>query len=182
MERWQALDLTRQHVKKESNLKHMIAVGGIMRELAIHLGQDAQDWEAVGILHDIDFETCTGPQDHTIVAQKILCDHLDQTLIEAIMAHNHEHTMVPVDNDIKRALICSDAVSGLVVAAALVLPSKKIGDVNTRSLMKKYKSKEFAKGVSRERIALCGELGLSLDEFFEIALLGMRGIAAEIDL
>jgi predicted hydrolase (HD superfamily) len=182
MERRHALDLAKRHVSKESNLKHMIAVGGIMRELAIHLGKEVEDWEAVGILHDIDFEKCTGPQDHTIVARDILCDQLDPALIEAIMAHNHEHTGVPVDNDIKRALICSDAVSGLVVAATLVLPSKKIEDVNTRSLMKKYKSKDFAKGVSRERIALCGELGLSLDEFFEIALLGMRGIAAEIDL
>lgn len=182
MERGRALDLARKHVLKESNLKHMIAVGGIMREMAVHFGQNVEDWEAVGILHDIDFETCKGPQDHTIVAKDILCDQLDQALIEAIMAHNYEHTRVPVDNDIKRALICSDAVSGLVVAAALVLPSKKIGDVNTRSLMKKYKSNDFAKGVSRERIALCGGLGLSLDEFFEIALLGMRGIAAEIGL
>jgi predicted hydrolase (HD superfamily) len=182
MERWQALDLARQHVVKESNLKHMIAVGGIMHELAVHLGQPIEDWEVVGILHDIDFETCTGPEDHTIVAQNILRDRLDRTLIEAIMAHNHEHTGVAVDNDLKRGLICSDAVSGLVVAATLVLPSKKIGDVNTRSLMKKYNSKDFAKGVSRERIALCGELGLSLDEFFGIALIGMRGIAAEIDL
>ncbi len=122
----------------------------------------SQDWEAVGILHDIDFEMCTGPQDHTIVARDILCDQLDQTLIEAIMAHNHEHTRVPVDNDIKRALICSDAVSGLIIAATLVLPSKKIADVNPKSLMKKYNSKDFAKGVSRERIALCAELGFEL--------------------
>jgi predicted hydrolase (HD superfamily) len=182
MEKRQALDLARQHVKKESNLKHMIAVGGIMRELAIHLGQDAQDWEAVGILHDIDFESCTGPEDHTLVAQKILCDHLDQALIEAIMAHNHEHTGVAVDNDLKRGLICSDAASGLIVAATLVLPSKRIVDVNTRSLMKKYNSKDFAKGVSRERIALCEELGLSLEEFLGIALTGMVGIAEEIGL
>jgi predicted hydrolase (HD superfamily) len=182
MEREQALDLAKRHVSKESNLKHMIAVGGVMHEMAIQLGQDVEDWESVGILHDIDFEMCTGPQDHTIVARDILCDQLDQTLIEAIMAHNHEHTGVPVDNDIKRALICSDAVSGLIVAATLVLPSKKIADVNPKSLMKKYNSKDFAKGVSRERIALCGELGLSLEEFLGIALSGMRGIAAEIDL
>jgi predicted hydrolase (HD superfamily) len=182
MERWQALDLARKHVLKESNLKHMIAVGGIMRELAIHLGQDAQDWETVGILHDIDFEKCTGPHDHTLVARGILQSHLEQPLIEAIMAHNHEHTGVAVDNDLKRGLICSDAASGLIVAAALVLPSKKIADVNTRSLMKKYNSKDFAKGVSRERIDLCTELGLGLEEFLGIALIGMMGIAAEIDL
>jgi hypothetical protein len=182
MERRQALELAKRHVSKESNLKHMIAVGGIMRELAIHLGKDVGDWEAVGILHDIDFEKCTGPQEHTIVARDILCDQLDPALIEAIMAHNHEHTGVPVDNDMKRGLICSDAVSGLIIAATLVLPSKKVADVNPKSLMKKYNSKDFAKGVSRERIALCTELGLGLEEFLGVALNGMKGIAAEIDL
>ncbi len=143
MDRDQALELARQYVHKESNLKHMIAVGGIMRELAVRMGQGVKDWEAVGILHDIDFETCTGPQDHTIVAQNILCDQLDQTFIEAIMAHNHEHTGVPVDNDIKRALICSDAVSGLIVAATLVLPSKKIADVERQVVDEKIQLQGF---------------------------------------
>jgi putative nucleotidyltransferase with HDIG domain len=178
----EALKLVKKHVSKENNLKHMIAVGAVMREVAQRLGEDPERWEAVGILHDIDFELCTGLSDHTKIAKEILKGVVDDQIIEAIMAHNYENMGVPLDTKMKKALVASDAVSGLIVAAALVMPSKKLAEVKPDSLMKKFKSKEFARGASRERMAICSEFGLGLEEFLTIALEGMKKVADELGL
>jgi predicted hydrolase (HD superfamily) len=180
--REEALLLVRQYVSKENNVKHMIAVGAAMSSVASRLGQNAARWELVGILHDIDFEVCTGIEDHTLKAKEMLNGKVDQELIEAIMAHNHEHTGVQPDTVMKKALIACDAVSGLVTACALVLPTKKLADVRPESLVKKFGSKDFAKGVSRERIMVCEQIGIPRDEFLVVCLQGMRTRAAELGL
>jgi predicted hydrolase (HD superfamily) len=180
LERETALDLIRKYVTKESNIKHMIVVGAIMRSVASRLNEDANKWEVLGILHDIDYEVCSGPEDHTIKAKDLLKDVVDIEIIEAIMAHNFENTMVPVDSRLKIGLIACDAVSGLVLACAMVMPSKKIADVKLESLIKKFRSKDFAKGVSRERISRCTELGLSLEEFLGLALTGANDVSDAI--
>jgi predicted hydrolase (HD superfamily) len=178
----EALRLVRKHAVKENNLKHMIAVGGVMKETAIRLGEDERTWEVVGILHDIDFEVCSGPSNHTVKAKELLDGAISEELIQTIMAHNHEHTNVAVDTRIKRGLICCDAVSGLVLACALVMPSKKLQDVRVESVIRKYGSKDFAKGVSRERISMCQEIGIPLNEFLGVALEGMRKVSDELGL
>jgi len=180
LERESALDLVRKYVTKENNVKHMIAVGAIMRVVATRLNEDANKWEVVGILHDIDFEVCAGPADHTIKAKELLNGIVDDEIIEAIMAHNYENTNVPIDSPLKIGLVACDAVSGLVLACALVMPSRKIADVKLESLVKKFKSKDFAKGVSRERISRCSELGLSLEEFLWLALSSMNNISGKL--
>ncbi len=182
MTREDAIRLVRSHVSKENNVKHMIAVGAIMREAAMRLGEDPEKWEAVGILHDIDFEKCSGPSDHTIKSKELLHGCVDEETIEAIMAHNYEHTNVPVDTRLKKALIACDAVSGLVIASALVMPSKKLADVNPASLKKKYNSKDFARNVSRERIAMCSDLGIGLEDFLVLSLAGLIRVSAELGL
>jgi predicted hydrolase (HD superfamily) len=182
MDRAEALELVRQHVRKENNVKHMIAVGAVMRQTAIRLGQDQVRWELIGILHDIDFELCTGAEDHCLMAQELLRGKLDEEAIKCIMAHNSEHTKVPVDTPMKRALIAADASSGLVIACALVMPSKRLDDVKPESLIKKFGSKDFAKGVSRERIVQCEQIGIPRDDFLVISLEGMRKVAMELGL
>lgn len=175
-----SLELVRKFVTKENNIKHMIAVGAIMRTVAARLGEDANKWEVVGILHDIDYEVCNGPADHTIKAKDLLKDVIDAEIIEAIMAHNFENTNIPIDSRLKIGLVACDATSGLVLACALFMPSKKMADVKQESLVKKFRSKDFAKGVSRERIARCAELGLSLDEFLALTLSGMNSVSGEL--
>jgi uncharacterized protein len=177
-----ALSLVRQHVSKENNVKHMIAVGAAMGSTAVRLGQDAARWELVGILHDIDFEVCSGIEDHTLRAKEMLQGIVDQEIIDAIMAHNHEHTGVPPDSPLKKGLIACDAASGLVTACALVIPSKKLADVRPESLVKKFGSKDFAKGVSRDRIMVCEQIGIGRDEFLGVCLEGMRLRADELGL
>jgi len=178
----EALVLIRNHVKKENNVKHMIAVGAIMREIASKLGEDSEKWEMVGILHDIDFELCNGLSDHTKIAKDLLMGRVEDEIIEAIMAHNYENTGVAPDTKMKKALIASDAVSGLIIASALVMPSKKLSEVTIESLKKKFKSKDFAKGANRERISVCSDLGVSNDEFLAWALQGMLKSSEELGL
>ena len=182
LSREEALQLVREHVRKESNIKHMVAVGAIMGEIAARSGEDPDRWELAGVLHDIDLEICSGMEDHTLKAKELLAGKVDDELIEVIMAHNHEATGVPVDSRFKIALIAADAVSGLVVACALVMPSKRLADVKVSSLRKKFGNKDFAKGVSRERIMACEELGMSRDEFLEVALVGVPKVAAELGM
>ena len=95
MDRAEALQLVRGHVTKESNLKHMMAVGAVMRQTASKLGRDPDTWELTGILHDIDFEECHGMQDHALIARDILLGKVPDEIIQAILAHNHEATGVP---------------------------------------------------------------------------------------
>ncbi len=178
----EALALIRSHVAKENNVKHMIAVGAVMRSLALRLGEDASRWELVGLLHDIDFEECHGAEDHTLIAAQILAGVVDEGMIEAIKAHNAEHTKVPVDTKLKQGLVAADAASGLIIASALVMPSKKLADVRPESLVKKFGSKDFAKGASRPRMMLCEPLGLQLNEFLALALEGMKAVAPELGL
>ena len=182
MERGDTLALVKRHIAKDGNLKHMIAVGAIMKELAMRLGEDEVIWEMVGILHDIDFEKCSGLEDHTLKAKEILKGHVSDGIIEIIMAHNYENTGVIPDTKIRKALIASDAVSGLIVASALVMPSRKLEEVRAESLMKKFKTKEFAKGCDRGKIAVCAEIGYRTEEFMPIALEGMKKVAAELGL
>lgn len=182
LSREEALALVRAHVAKENNIKHMIAVGAVMNALAKHLGQDSARWELVGILHDIDFEVCSGICDHTLKAKEMLAGKVDGGIMNAILAHNFENTGVAPDDDLSIGLIASDAVSGLVIACALVMPSKKLADVQPESLVKKYSKKDFAKGADRERMTYCQKLNVPLEEFLSIALDGMRERAVDLGL
>jgi predicted hydrolase (HD superfamily) len=182
MDRNEAILFVREHVKKDNNIKHMIAVGAVMRVVAARLGEDQGRWELVGILHDIDFEKCKGIEDHTLIARDLLQGVADEEMVQAIMAHNYENTGVALDTPMKKSLIASDAVSGLVVATALVMPTKKLADVKPESLVKKYKAKDFAKGVDRGRIAVCEAIGVGLEEFLALALEGMKQVSGELGL
>lgn len=182
MDRAEALELVKGHVCKESNLKHMVAVGAVMRQTAIRLGEDPEHYEVTGILHDLDFEECNGMQDHALITRDLLQGKVPDDMVQAIMAHNHEATGVPVDNRLKRALVAADAASGLVIACALVIPTKKLADVKVSSISKKFGNKDFARGVDRGRIMVCEGLGIPRDEFLEVALEGMKMRANELGL
>jgi putative nucleotidyltransferase with HDIG domain len=182
MQRAEALELVKGHVSKEGNVKHMIAVGAVMRETASRLGRDEDLWEVTGILHDIDFEECHGMEDHALMACDILRGKVPEEVLQAILAHNSEATKVPVDNELKRGLVAADAVSGLVLACTLVIPSKRLADVKVKSVIKKFGNKDFARGVDRQRIMCCEQLGIPRDDFLQVALDGMVKRSDELGL
>ncbi|RLF10840.1 MAG: phosphohydrolase [Thermoprotei archaeon] len=179
----EALSLVRTKVNDERYVKHMLAVEAIMRKLAEKLGGEPELWSLTGLLHDLDFEdTRNDPSRHGIVAAEMLRGLVPEEVLRAIMAHNFEHTGIKPQSTLEKALIAADAVSGLLIACALVMPHKKLSEVTAKTVEKKFKSKDFARGVDRARIQVCEELGLSRQEFFNIALEGLSEVASELGL
>ncbi len=167
-------------IKNDNLKKHMKAVAIIMEKLAEKLGKDKEIWKLVGLLHDIDYEKAD-INEHGLLSAKLLEKYLPEEAINAIKAHN-ELTGYKAKNDIDFALRASDAISGLIVASALVMPNKKLKEVRVETLKNKFKDKSFARRVDRNRIKECEKLGLSLEEFFELALEAMKEIDEELGL
>ena len=139
MNRHMALTLLKENLKKEHMLKHCLAVEAIMRGLAACLRKDQEQWGLVGLVHDIDFERIRDTSEHGIIAEEILKDDVDKDVIRAIKSHNFENTGIQPETRMENALISADAVSGLVVACALVMPSKRLADVSLDTLKEKFK-------------------------------------------
>ena len=181
--REEALSLVKENVKKRNVVFHMIAVEAVMRGLARYLGEDEDLWGLTGLLHDIDYEKIGDAWErHGVLAGEILKELVSDEVLGAIKAHNFERTGVLPESRIEKALICCDAISGLLVACALVMPSKKLADVKVKTVKKKFKAKDFARGADRERILFCEKIGVLREKFFEIALEGLKKHAAEIGL
>ena len=183
MNRQEAISLVKEHVKKDYLLKHILAVEAIMKELAKHFNEDEELWSLVGLLHDIDYEkTAHDPKNHGIMAEQFLTGKVDDKIIKIIKSHNPEHTgIMPVDR-VEKALVAADAISGLIVASALVIPTKKLADVKLKSVLKRFKEKDFARKCSRENMMMCEEIGLDKEKFFEIALTSMQSISNDLGL
>jgi putative nucleotidyltransferase with HDIG domain len=180
--REEALSRIKQHVGNVNLVKHMIAVSAIMRGLAERLGEDPDLWEVVGMLHDIDYEEVGDDWDrHGLVSAEMVADTLPEEALHAIKAHN-PRTGVAAESSMDVALFAADALSGLVVATALMMPDKKLATVKARSLRRKFKDSSFARGVSRDNIMRCEDLGLSLNEFFALGLTSMQAVSDELGL
>ena len=178
--REEALRRIKKHVKNRNLVKHMIAVSAIMRGLAERLGEDPDLWTAVGMLHDIDYEEVGDDWDrHGLVSADMVADALPDDGLHAIKAHN-SRTGFDAKSGMDLALMAADALSGLVVATALMMPDKKLATVKVRSLRRKFKDSSFARGVSRENLMRCEELGISFDEFLSIGLTSMQAVSDEL--
>jgi len=179
----EALSLVKKNVKKMNIVYHMIAVEAVMRGLAKHFGEDEDLWGLTGLLHDIDYEKIGDAwEKHGVLAGEILKDMIPEEVKRAIKAHNFERTNVIPESRMEKALICCDAISGLLVACGLVMPSKKLAEVKVKTVKKKFKDKDFARGANRERILFCEKIDVPREKFFEIALEGLKKYAAEIGL
>ncbi len=183
MTREDALDSIYDNVENENLIKHMLATEAIMKALAEKLGEDKQEWGLAGLLHDIDVELTEGDMNsHGRLGADLVREMgVSEDIIRAILAHN-EMLGMPRETKLDKALFCADPLTGLITAAALVRPDRKLASVEPKSVRKRFKEKSFAAGASRENIAACGELGLELDEFIEIGLKAMQGIASDLGL
>jgi putative nucleotidyltransferase with HDIG domain len=180
----EALIIVRKNVTQKNSLYHMIAVEAIMKSLAKHFGEREKIWELTGLLHDIDYEkTKDNPSKHALFSGKILGNFdVPEEVIRAIKAHNFEYSHVKPKSTMEKALIACDAVSGLLVACALVMPSKKLAEVKVDTVAKKFKDKSFARGVERARILFCEEIEISRTTFFKLSLDALKAVSHEIDL
>jgi len=186
-----ALELLKKYIKTENTIKHMLALEVIMRALAQKLepGKE-EEWAMAGLLHDLDYETIDQEtyEGHGLKTVEILkqeAANLPESVYQAILAHNYNKLGIECapKNLMDWAIFITDSLTGLIVATALVRPSKKIADVKLKSIKKKFKQPSFARGARREDIKLCQEkLGIPLDDFFTIALKSMQRINKELGL
>ena len=184
MDRQGALALLSEHVTNQNLVRHNLAVGFIMRALAKKFGENEEDWELAGMLHDLDWEkTKDDFKNHTKLAKEILeKTDLKPEIIKAIYVHNWAHELEP-ETLLEKTLYCVEELSGLITAAALVQPGRKLASVTQESVLKKFRQKSFAAGINREIILLSKEyINLELPQLVEISLNAMKEHAQEIGL
>ncbi len=163
--------------------KHILAVEAVMRRLAVHFGEDPESWGLAGLLHDIDYETTKDdPDRHSLEGGEMLAAMgVDPEIVDAVKAHNERHDL-PRATRMAKALHACDPLTGLIVAAALIRPEKKLAIVDVPFIMNRFGEKGFARGANRETIKHCADLGLSLEEFIGLGLEAMKGISGELGL
>lgn len=176
-----ALALLKKYNKDPFHIQHALTVEAVMRWYAKELGYgDAEEyWGIVGLLHDIDFELY--PEEHCLKAPGLLREGgVGEDIIHAVVSHGYGITVGGVTLDVapeyemEKVLFAADELTGLIWAAALMRPSKSTKDMELKSLKKKYKSKGFAAGCSREVIERGAEqLGWDLEKLLTMTLQAM---------
>ena len=177
MTKQEAWALLTEYNHEEFHQHHARTVGAVMRWYAEKLGygDEADFWEIVGILHDLDFEMW--PEEHCKKSQELMRQAgVDEVVIRAVASHGWDHCVdLKPELPMEKVLFAVDELTGLIGAAALMRPSKSVADMELKSLKKKFKDKKFAAGCSRDVIARGAELlGWELDRLLGDTLEAMR--------
>ncbi len=181
--REEAYDLLLEYNKSDSLIKHAFAVEGVMRYFARKRGEDEEKWGIIGLVHDLDYEQF--PEEHCRKSEEILRENgWPEDYIRAVISHGWGLCVdVEPQTDLEKVLYAIDELTGLVVTAALVRPSKSVMDLKAKSVKKKWKNKRFAAGVDRSIIEKGAEmLGIEITELITDTIMGMRDVAGEIGL
>ena len=183
MNRTETLAIVHEHVKNENLVKHMLAVEAAMRFYAGKFGEDAGTWGIAGLLHDFDWEIHPSMAGHPQDGAPILRQRgVAEEIVRAVLSHA-DHTGMPRQSRMEKALYACDEITGLITAVALVRPSRSLMDLEVSSVKKKWKDKAFAAGANREEIERAAqEFGVELWEHVGNVILAMRGIAPELGL
>ncbi len=183
MNRAEALKIVHDNVKNENLVRHMLAVEAAMRFYAVKYGEDQDIWGITGILHDFDWEIHPTLEQHPLAGAPILRERgVPEEIVQAILSHA-DHTGIPRQTLMEKALYACDEITGLVTAVALVRPSRSLSDLEASSVKKKWKDRAFAAGANREEIAKATqEFGVDLWEHVSNVILAMRTIAPELGL
>ena len=173
----QAWELLCEYNEGDFHRKHGRIVGDVLRWYANELGygDEADFWQAVGILHDLDFEQW--PEQHCTKEQELLRERgIDERLIHAVASHGYALTVdIAPEHEMEKVLFATDELTGLIGAVALMRPSKSVSDMEVKSVRKKYKDRKFAAGCSREVIERgAAMLGWELNTLIEKTILAMR--------
>jgi putative nucleotidyltransferase with HDIG domain len=183
MNREEAWKLLCEYTKSDSLRKHALAVEAAMRHYARKSGEDEEKWAVVGLLHDFDYEIHPTLDKHPQEGAKILRERgVPEDIIRAALSHA-EHLNLSRDSTMEKTLFAVDELSGLIIAVALVRPSKSILEVEASSVQKKMKDKAFARAVNREDIVKGAEaMGVDLNEHIVEVTEALKGIANQLGL
>ncbi len=182
-ERQEALAIVREYVKNENLVRHMLAVEACMAFYANKYGEDEQLWRVAGLLHDFDWEIHPDLNGHPQDGAPMLRERgVPEEIIQIVLSHA-DHTGVPRDTLVRKALAACDEITGLVTACTLVRPSKSIHDLTVKSVKKKWNARQFAAGANREEIeAACADMGIDTWEHVGNVITAMQTVADELGL
>ena len=186
----EAFSLLKKYNKDPFHIQHALTVEAVMKWYANELGygEDAEYWGIVGLLHDIDFELY--PEEHCLKAPEMLREAgVGEDVIHSVVSHGYGITVgcgvtidVAPEQEMEKVLFAADELTGLIWAAALMRPSKSTKDMELKSLKKKYKSKGFAAGCSREVIERGAEqLDWPLEKLLTMTMQAMADSEEEIN-
>jgi putative nucleotidyltransferase with HDIG domain len=181
-----AWQLVNEFTTNPNLVKHMLAVEAAMRAYAVRFSEDDELWATVGLVHDFDYEQNPdlSVEGHPVTGSRILRERgWSEEIVNAVLSHASEYTGVPRQSRMEKTLYAVDELTGLIIAVALVRPSKSIHDVKVKSVRKKWKDKAFAAGVDRQEVEnAADDLGVELWEHVGVVLEAMQGIAGELGL
>jgi putative nucleotidyltransferase with HDIG domain len=183
LSREQAWALVTEYTQSESLRKHMLGVEAAVRGYARQFGEDEDDWGAVALLHDFDYERYPDQQNHPFRGVEILKEKgYPEWVTRAILSHA-DYSGVTRDSRLEKTLYACDEMSGFVTAASLVRPSKSVMDLEAASVIKRMKDKAFARAVSRDDLKRgAEELGIPLDQHITNVIEFMREQADALGL
>jgi putative nucleotidyltransferase with HDIG domain len=181
--REEALVIVNEFIENQNLVRHMLAVEAAMRFYAQKYGEDEELWGVTGLLHDFDWEIHPSLEQHPQAGESLLRERgVPEVIITAIQSHA-DHTGVPRQSRMEKALFACDEITGLITAAALVRPSRSLADLKVKSVKKKWKDKSFAAGANRDEIAQgAEEFGIDLWEHTTNVIEAMRRIAPDLGL
>ncbi len=183
MDRETAYRVVQEHARSDSLRKHLLAVEACMRAYARKLGGDEEQWGIAGLVHDFDWEMCPTPEAHPTYGAEILRSRgFPEEIVRAVLSHGN-HTGIPRESLMEKALYACDELSGFVTAVALVRPNKSLSEVSVSSVKRKMKDKAFARSVDRDDIIQgAQELGVDLDEHITFIVEALRPVAEQLGL
>jgi len=178
-----ALVLLHEYTEGPGLRKHAYAVEAAMRAYARKQGADEGLWGVTGLLHDFDYEKHPSREEHPFVGCRILEERGYPTeMIQAILGHA-TYSGTPRETPMARALFASDELCGLITATALVQPNKSLAEVTSDSVLRKMRTKGFARSVNRDEIEQgASELGIPLEEHVAFVLAALQGEAKALGL
>jgi predicted hydrolase (HD superfamily) len=180
----EAFEILKKYNKDEFHLKHGKIVSGVMGYFAKEHAPDQVDyWKVVGMLHDLDFELY--PEEHCIKSQEIMKEmDIEEGIIRATASHGYGITVdIKPELLMEKILYAVDELTGLIGAVAIMRPSKSVSDLEIKSVMKKFKTTNFAAGCSRDVIKTGAEmLGWELNDLIDKTILAMRNLIPEMDV
>lgn len=191
MNRQQAYEILLKLIKNENLIKHHLACEAAMKTLYKRLtpktmqnAEDEEKWGIVGLLHDADYELSKNhPEKHTLILEEKLKDQIDPKIMYAIKSHNWKFNNVAPKSMLDWSIFCVDELTGLIIAATLVHPDKKLSSLTLDFIMKRFNETSFAKGADRNQIKFCEkELSIPLNEFINLTLVSMQQIAPTLGL
>ncbi len=181
MTREEAFALLNQKMTNANLIKHCLAAEACMRELARHFSEKEDIWGLAGLLHDIDYEeTKSAPARHGLVGSEFVqTQGVPMEAVQAIRVHSGH---APAQTRMDWALFAADPLTGLIVASALMHPTKKLANLDVEFVMRRFKEKRFAAGANRDQIAMCSKIGLELTDFLGLCLKGMQSVSDALGL